>query len=622
MSTIAEVMKLISHDIQKTSEELIKQFLRKSLRPTLNPVSNGAPRSYPKTKSIHAVRLSRFAPQDVINNNHYLLTQSCLGWNDDILTTFKAVPKVAKNKAVSGIACACNGAPKSTIRASVERPNERQVVSCFKTFLSMLGGKSLQRSPNIASFVEVSYTYAYRPLESIGQDIIDHTDPCISAGEASRMSTASLRIKIYNLERDLAELSVKHPSIFEAYVEMIKLINSQTKTKINWIINLIALLSYQSWDELTEDQRSCHIETMGPEFMTRFNSNELITVLLQSGNGELILTSAYLYALMKMLFIVFGYSRLVPIINDDNLVSCARQKFHENLERYFDKNRGASIRRSCANPAVLHSTLHPTVRDALTTARQAARNPIHHEEYVDDAVIGHSDLDLEPGYTSSHPSIHPSDHSDIDAYESEDYGGYESDASTASIRSNISTASERASDPMAHVAASLLATGAILPQHMRNTGTRINRQPIPSPMPQHLYPEGEYVAPTRIPDRERGTVSANYPRYAPHDAKPTRHEVEPEPIDPRIYDFIKSFGELYPTLIGLMGGTEHFPDENIEVGCRDIPASYDDLYTIPEFLWRFNDYAYCVYVENTFLRRDPTTLKSKVKDKIKYLATI
>jgi len=95
-----------------------------------------------------------------------------------------------------------------------------------------------------------------------------------------------------------------------------------------------------------------------------------------------------------------------------------------------------------------------------------------------------------------------------------------------------------------------------------------------------------------------------------------------EPIDQCIYDFIKLFGDLYPTVIGLMGGTEEFPPESIMIECNDIPPNYDCLTSLPEYLWRFNDYSYCRYLEYTNSKQFSNAIASKINAKAKILQSI
>jgi hypothetical protein len=80
---------------------------------------------------------------------------------------------------------------------------------------------------------------------------------------------------------------------------------------MEWVIYLIGNLSFITWDQLTPVTQGRFINVLGDDFIDAFLSNELITVLLQAGVGELILTSSYIYSLLKMLYIVFGYNEFI-----------------------------------------------------------------------------------------------------------------------------------------------------------------------------------------------------------------------------------------------------------------------------------------------------------------------
>ena len=278
---------------------------------------------------------------------------------------------------------------------------------------------------------DIPYTHAFKQLEGIGKDIIDQTDPSIVGDDSAKMSTSMLRVKLYNLEQNLAELSIDHPNIYDAYIEMLRIINSVPRSKMVWIINLIAALSYQRWDNLSCSQQKIYLDVLGEDFICAFNSNELITILLQGDASEIILTSAYLYPFSKMLFIVFGYSKLVPAITDgcNQQTSCKKDRIRKHLEKY----RGASFIRGDE-----HKILNYEPCNDLYSESSACQEP----------------------------------HEIIKNY------------------------SEK--------------------------------------------PTSDF--------------------YLQDQGKP-----DIEPVDQCIYDFIKLFGDLYPTIIGLMGGTEKFPPESIEI---------------------------------------------------------
>lgn len=493
MTTIPDMMRIIARDIQNVFEELIKLLLRKSLHPILNPL-------HPNTKVVYNSFRNKYERGmigsicDNINKYSYLMTHDSLGWNDEILANFKMMAKFIKNNTPERFPAGnakCYNKLKSRNKVAFsdreikDTINRMRTLTQYQNLLTFLSSKSAHRiiANKRAAFTYISdipYTYAYKQLENIGRDIIEQTDPIIDSVESAKMSTAMLRAKLYTLERNLSNLSVDHPNIFDAYVEMLRIINSVPKQKINWVINLVAALSYQRWDDLTPQQKKCYIDSLGENFISSFDTNDLITILLQGNASEVILTSSYLYPLLKMLFIVFGYSRLVPIIVDN--MGDKYEIFINRLGKHLEKYRGAFFRRGDQ-----HNT----------------------------------------------------------------YGKY-------------------------------------------NLPHQPNRM-------EYSESESENSEKTPFLNSEQQDV---------------------EPVDQYVYEFIKLFGDLYPTIIGLMGGTENFPPENIEINCNDIPPNYDGLKTLPEYLWRFNDYSYCRFLEHIGSRQLYRSLDQKINNKIKYLQSI
>ena len=483
METIPDMMKNVSRNIQNTFEELIKLVLRKTLRPILNPLG-------PNTKVVYNNFLGKYergfigsCPEDSINKYNYVLTHDCLGWADDVLTNFRILAKFIKNNALQkSLTNSKSTAFNQKVKLPYldERGQSNKCCKCktdsqYKNFLLMLESRSIQniisnKRPTMPYTSDMTYKDSFRQLENIGKDIIDQTDPCISGSESSKMSTSMLRVKLYNLEQDLANMSVQYPNIFDAYIEMIRLINSVPRSKIVWVINIIAVLSFQTWDQLNNSQKRPYLDILGENFIHSFNSNELITILLQSGSSDIILTASYFYSLLKMLFIVFGYSKLVPFVGEED-PNKSKKLYRDQFRKHLEKYRGAYFRRGDKNSCC-------------------------------------SGCD--------------------------DDGPCDDDTNE--------------------------------PYEMRKSDN--------------------------------------------------------EPVDQCVYEFIKLFGDLYPTIIGLMGGTETFPPESIEISYDDIPPTYDNLSSLPEYLWRYNDYSYCKYLIYISSKQLTNALACKINAKTKYLQTI
>lgn len=289
MTTIPNIMGKISSDIQNATGELLKLLLTKTLR-------------------------QKFS----VNNYSYILTNDCLGWTYNAVTNFKLFAKFIKNnKARRKVPVAYSPREKVAYETLVIANDTKTLAQ--RNFLEILTAENMQNlivnnRGGITFTCDVLYTDCWKELDSIGEDILKQSNPEIRPEVSAKLSTAQLRIKLYQLEQDLEILAVKYPSIFDAYLNMMVLINSVQRTQINWVVALIGHLSFIRWENLTPSMQNTFIIKLGQEFIDSFISNELITILLQSGFGETILTASYLYSLLKMLFIVFGYNEFIPHI--------------------------------------------------------------------------------------------------------------------------------------------------------------------------------------------------------------------------------------------------------------------------------------------------------------------
>ena len=93
------------------------------------------------------------------------------------------------------------------------------------------------------------------------------------------------------------------------------------------------------------------------------------------------------------------------------------------------------------------------------------------------------------------------------------------------------------------------------------------------------------------------------------------------PISQCDYDFIVAFMQIYPTISNIIGGGQSLPSECLQM-TSSIPANYDFLTTVPEYLWRFNDYSYTRYVDFVNSSRVVVSINSRISDKIRYLKTL
>lgn len=519
MSTIPETMKDISVHIQQTFHELVKLLLKKSVHPALNPISN--------CHMVHNKFKNRFergnakVSNDNTNKYTYTITSESLGWIDEILANIKLVSKGTKSKQSKYEKC-------YKVSNTPEKSSNVSHINQYQNFLKYITSKATVGDyTSEPKSCNIPYTVAFKQLEMIGQDIIDQTDPSINGCASAKMSTASIRIKLYNLEQLLAKFSMDYPAIFDSYIEMITLINELPQTKISWVISLIATVSYQDWKDIDECKRKSLNDALGEEFISDFLSNQMITILLQS-DPEMILKSSYLFPLMKMLFVVFGFSKLVPIIVED------REEINPHVPK-INRYKGATFRRG-------------DVHDFIPIEEQDNREELPPPEYVH-----------RPEYYSS------------------------SDAPNTSkccVMSNYNTK----------------------PKYQ---DISVDYQNLPS-----------------LPKIPTSSIKTRTTHYRGPSLPINSKTPDYDPVDPEIYEFIRLFGDLYPTIIGLMGGTQTFPPEDIIISSKDIPSTFFTLSAIPEYLWRFNDYSYCKYLDYVDSKQIQIAINSKINARIKYLKTV
>ncbi|RYE12765.1 MAG: hypothetical protein EOP34_10205 [Rickettsiales bacterium] len=273
MTTIPELFKIISNDIQATFEELMKLTLRKSLRPTLNPYIQNVKVLYNPATGKYERGYVGSSGDDNVNKYNYSLTNECLGWVDDNITAFKVSARIIKSNFPARKPQLSGSYYSKLTKVKVAYNNREQkaglvlakLANCkkYSSLIELLFARNMQNLISNqkagACFVcDISYIDSFRDLESVGQDIINQTSPVIPAIVASQLSTSMLRAKLFNLDNHFLLLSTSYPDIYTAYINMILAINSIQRTNMTFIINLVALLSYQSWNEFSPADQALH----------------------------------------------------------------------------------------------------------------------------------------------------------------------------------------------------------------------------------------------------------------------------------------------------------------------------------------------------------------------------
>jgi hypothetical protein len=261
MDSDIKCIQKISITTQQTFDEIITILLKKTVAPYSSPVKNKIIFNAKQQK------YNKYTPTNFSNsvsNYTYKLNNRCLGWSGDTVANLYAEPKVSKNKSV--------------------------LTTSYDNFISILSG-SIQS--NSIHNVELKYKNVFSGIEGISTDEIK---------------------SLPELEKLFAELFTYDSANF---IDMIKLINSIQKKDIDMLIRFISSVSENGeWDSINE--KEIYQNTFGVKFLNMFFTNTLIMKLIEINMEQLILTSSYVFTLFKVLFIVFGFSKMTPTVAIEN----------------------------------------------------------------------------------------------------------------------------------------------------------------------------------------------------------------------------------------------------------------------------------------------------------------
>lgn len=282
---ISQKFRYLANNIDDVFQQLIKLILRKTL----------APREC-----------------DVINKYFYKLAPQSLGWTNINVFTVKVESKVQN--------CTRN---RTAWSKDVGKMQEFRRSPCIrKGYLDLIKQIKCNTLHNMANFrtgtmiSAIPFNDAYVPLVSIGRDILVQTEWNITPEESARMSTADLRVALYRLDQFITDIRISMPEMYDNYIRMVKLINDISGTQLNTLYSLIDQLSKHQWCDIPVKVRNLYTTTFGSEWIECFRSNELITILLQSCNGEVIITASYLYPVLKALYFVFYFGEIHPVVSN------------------------------------------------------------------------------------------------------------------------------------------------------------------------------------------------------------------------------------------------------------------------------------------------------------------
>lgn len=326
----------ISKSIQSVFEELIKLLLRKTLHGSLN-----------KSAKTTVTSAHVFNQKDSVHKYTYHMTKHSLGWDNQMLANIKIFSKQCKN---------ATGKNNGKTNQSTAK-----FIPSYVHYTDLANTMSVQDLTNrIANnrllfyTVDLPYIHCFRKLELLGKNIIYQTQPSRNMHCRAKMITARLSMRLQQLEKLLTHLLVNDPSMYDAYIGMVHLINSLHKSKISWMIALTAILMDDCWESVTDGVKNLYYLQLGKDFVQHYLHNPWIVMLIRSKNAKLILTASLLYPLLKMLFIVFGYSKWVPIVE-------TKTTNETRVDSFCAKNESPSIFHDAYQTIYWFNNLYPTI---------------------------------------------------------------------------------------------------------------------------------------------------------------------------------------------------------------------------------------------------------------------
>lgn len=365
MTTLTDKIFNIADAVQNTFEELIKLVLSKDLLPTIKNAKKGNQKTvYNSVTKKYQREYNIVDPDKNIDKYYYRLTNKSLGWMGESFAFFEATPKMIKNR----------GLPKRFPSVNVRNLNMAPVA--FSSTSNKLSGLLNNSYQNLSQVIHannmlrsvtnldgsavyqsyVAFSDIWKLLVFVGEDIVDQTSPTVSNYLTARLSTSALRIKLYELEKSLCSFP---SAALPDFISMIQLVNQLLPTEINTFIILLGTITYTPWANLSDAEKNAFIAKLGENFINSIVNNNTVIYLLSVESPELIIESSYLFPLMKMLFMVFGF---------DNISSSVATRNGETVmvNNYYQKNgETCSFNASHVEYLRIFCDLYPTLTSIM-----------------------------------------------------------------------------------------------------------------------------------------------------------------------------------------------------------------------------------------------------------------
>ncbi len=302
-------IKIVTNNTQSLFEDILKLLIKKSIPGLLNRTTNN---------------------YSAIDKYHYKITRDSIGWNGESLISFKMIPKFHKDTS-------SDQRKIKKIKIPFLNPNSIMPSNTISNCQSGLNSIYVSNIPSsaintIVNLIpshkfrsDVLYSESLKSLENIGTDIVNQflsseSQPDLSPFQNFPASSQyfNLVMQIKKFEDDLSALE-KETQLFDSYLDMIKIINSIDSDNILQLLNLIATLSVKKWQDFSSESRTMFTNIFGEKFISDLLDNQVFNLLLSNDMYQYVILSSFFYSLLKILYLIFGYSKLYRTNSTENL---------------------------------------------------------------------------------------------------------------------------------------------------------------------------------------------------------------------------------------------------------------------------------------------------------------
>lgn len=358
-----EILNLIelNKSIQTLYNSLMEHMITKQIRPVLNPLK----RDKIKEEGLNTNKIYfALSPDQNVKNYYYRMFSRTLGWTNTNMTSFYVISKTTHRgtKSLKQRDMILIPYNNDSIQLRIRQDQNADAVNQLYLYNNIIS-KISNNSNQSVYMTDVKFNELFKFLNFLRDDIIlDLSNKKVKT--IHKLLTGVLISHMKNLNITLGNCNLN------SYAELIAIMNSLDSTKTKSILRLLSVLKYKKWESynvpavnntlLNEEEMQYFVEELGTTFLNRFFSNSLILKLLEEKMGELIILVSYIYSLLKMLYIVFGF-----YLENTDYIELFKSMF-PNIVMLMNNNNNNNVIMNCTTEQTTYEN-NLTIKQMLCT---------------------------------------------------------------------------------------------------------------------------------------------------------------------------------------------------------------------------------------------------------------